>query len=209
MLLCFLQRNEWLSLRMIFHISEISKFFLGRVTMKGVLTVVLVLVVFSGCGGSRARQGTPVSLPPGPITIQNPIPYSPGNAVANNIKEECAIDQQLSHYIKEFGMEKGIEIREVAVLDTNGSGNNLKIEITHAISSGNAFIGHHKSTSIRGEFYDNGARLASFTGSRNSGGGAFAGFKGSCAVLGRTVKVLGEDIVNWLKQPSNNAHVGN
>ena len=176
--------------------------------MKIALTALLSLLVLSACGWSRARLGTPVTLPPGPITIQNTVPYSPGNAIANNIKQECGINQQLSDFMKEYAVEKGLELRGADVLDTSGPGNVLKIEITHAISAGNAFIGHRKSTSIRGELYDNGKLLASFTGSRNSGGGAFAGFKGSCSVLGRTVKVLGEDIVIWLKHPANNAHVG-
>ena len=94
-------------------------------------------------------------------------------------------------------------------MNTKGPGNMLKVEITSAYSAGNAFIGHRKSTAIRGELYDNGTLLASFTGSRVSGGGAWAGFKGSCSVLGRTVETLGQDIVAWLKKPSDNAHLGN
>jgi len=176
--------------------------------MKTALTVVLSILVLSGCGGSIARPGTSVTLTPGPITIQNTVPYSPGNAIANNIKNECVLDQQLADFIKESAAESGLELRGVDVIDTNGPGNILKLEITHAVSSGNAFIGHRKYTAIRGELFDNGKLLASFTGARNSGGGAFAGFKGSCAVLGRTVKALGNDIATWLKQPSNNAHLG-
>ncbi len=176
--------------------------------MKPTLPVIFSFFVLSACGGGSARLGTPVTLTPGPITIQNTVPFSPGNNIANNIKQECDLNQQLSAFIKEYATEKGVELRGVDVLDTSGSGNVVKIEITHAISMGNAFLGHRKSTSVKGELYDNGKLLASFTGGRNSGGGAFAGFKGSCAVLGRTVKVLGQDIATWLKQPSNNAHLG-
>lgn len=177
--------------------------------MKKVLAILLVLLFASACGGPKGRMGTPVTLPPGPITIQNSIPYTPGNTIADNIKQECDLTRQLADFIKESAVEKGLELRGVDVLDTSGPGNVLKIEITRAMSLGNAFIGHRKSTSVKGELYDNGKLLASFTGARNSGGGVFAGFKGSCSVLGRTVKVLGEDITAWLKQPSNNAHLPN
>jgi len=176
--------------------------------MKTALAVLLSFFVLSACGGGSARLGTPVTLTPGPITIQNTVPFSPGNHIANNIKQECDLNQQLAVFIKEYAIEKGVELRGVDVLDMSGPGNVLKIEITDSVSQGNAFIGHRKFTAIRGELFDNGKLLASFTGARNSGGGAFAGFKGSCAVLGRTVKALGEDIATWLKQPSNNAHLG-
>ncbi len=177
--------------------------------MKTALAIFLVLLVLSACGGSKGRKGTPVTLPPGPITIQNMVPYAPGNTIADNIKQECDLNRRLADFMKEAGIEQGLDLRGVDVLDINGPGNVLKIEITRAISSGNAFIGHRKSTSVKGELYENGKLLASFTGARNSGGGVFAGFKGSCSVLGRTVKVLGEDITAWLKQPSNNAHLPN
>ncbi len=176
--------------------------------MKPVLAVFLSFVVLSACGGGSARLGTPVTLPPGPITIQNTVPFIPGNHIANNIKQECDLNSQLSVFIKEYATENAVELRGVDALDTSEPGNVLKIEITHSVSQGNAFIGHRKYTAVRGELYDNGKLLASFTGARNSGGGAFAGFKGSCAVLGRTVKALGKDIATWLKQPSNNAHLG-
>ena len=149
-----------------------------------------------------------MTLTPGPITIQNTVPYRLGNSIAHNIKHECGLNQQLSDYIKESAEEKGVELRGADVIDTGGPGNILKLEITHAVSRGNAFTGHRKVTAVREELFDNGKLLASFTGSRNSGGGAFGGFKGSCAVLGRTVKILGKDIATWLKQPSNNAQLG-
>jgi hypothetical protein len=147
-------------------------------------------------------------MPPGPVTIQNEIPYWEGNTVANNIKQECPINRQLADFIKQYSAESGLDVRGTNDLDTGGAGNVLKIEITSAISEGNAFIGHRKSTTIRGQLYDNGNLLATFTGARISGGGAWAGFKGSCSVLGRTVEVLGKDVAAWLTQPTDNAHLG-
>jgi hypothetical protein len=39
-------------------------------------------------------------------------------------------------------------------------------------------------------------------------GGAFAGYKGSCSVLGRTIKAIGKDVAEWMKAPSKDAQLG-
>jgi len=53
-----------------------------------------------------------------------------------------------------------------------------------------------------------GLRVGSFEAARRTSGGMFAGFKSSCAVLGRAVKVLGQDTAKWMKKPSSNAELG-
>jgi len=69
-----------------------------------------------------------------------------------------------------------------------GKGRILYIEITNAISMGNPFMGHQKQVSVKGRLLEDGTEIGSFSGVRASMGGAFAGFKGSCSVLGRCVK---------------------
>jgi hypothetical protein len=77
-----------------------------------------------------------------------------------------------------------------------------------AVSMGNAFLGHQKFTKVRGTLLQDGTKVASFKARRNSMGGAFAGFKGSCSVLGRTVEAMGEDIATWLTDPRDGASLG-
>lgn len=84
----------------------------------------------------------------------------------------------------------------------------LVVEISDAVSRGNPFIGHRKSTSVRGNLYQDGVKVAAFRGECDSMGGAFGGFKGSCSVLGRTVKTLGSDIAAWLAKPVDDARLG-
>ncbi|WP_108062378.1 hypothetical protein [Poseidonibacter lekithochrous] len=69
------------------------------------------------------------------------------------------------------------------------------------VSNGNAFLGHNKSTRVKGVLYKEGNKIASFSGFS-------AGFKGSCSVLGRTVDALGEDISVWLKKTTMNDYIG-
>ncbi len=141
------------------------------------------------------------------VVMQESIPYAEDADVAKKIRTECVeLQKQLAQFTKEFAAENGVtvELGDIA----NASGRVLKVEISEAVSRGNAFIGHRKYTEIRGELSDNGKKIASFKGLRESMGGAFAGYKGSCSVLGRTVKALGKDIGMWLAKPEDGAELG-
>lgn len=142
------------------------------------------------------------------IKVARSIPYSEDAEIAGKIRRECQIQTQLADFIKEFGAKSGHSIQLLDAVDETMEGKVLVIEIRNAVSEGNAFLGHHKSTSAAGKLYENGEQVASFKALRNSMGGAFAGYKGSCSVLGRTVKVMGEDIAQWLSAPTEGALLG-
>jgi hypothetical protein len=142
------------------------------------------------------------------IKVARSIPYAEDAEIAGKIRRECQIQTQLADFIKEFGAKAGHDIQLVENVDPAGEGKVLVVEIRDAISEGNAFLGHRKRTSARGKLYENGEEIASFKAARNSMGGAFAGYKGSCSVLGRTVKVMGEDIAKWLSAPRMDAMLG-
>lgn len=138
------------------------------------------------------------------LQVQSPVPYAPDNDIADNIKAECTIDTQLAEFVKQYAGDVQLTSGPV---DT-GKGRALELEIVDAVSMGNAWMGHQKFTKVRGTLYEDGRKVASFKGRRNSMGGAFAGYKGSCSVLGRTVEALGSDIAEWLKSPKDGANIG-
>lgn len=197
--------------------------------MNKIFWVIVLLVGLSACGGNAARETT-TSAPKAKATatqaetqkeapaasmasgeairINIHIPYKKGGRIARNIKRECKLNIQLSQFIDEYADSYGINVVRASNVKKSDAGKVLIVEITDAISSGNAFIGHRKSTNIVGTLYNNGKSMGSFEGLRVSGGGAFGGFKGSCSVLGRTVKALGKDVANWLKNPRDNAFLG-
>lgn len=144
----------------------------------------------------------------GSLSIQRPVPYSKDGDIARKIREECKIDEQLADFLKEFAGKEGIEVAFSEQPVDPAKGRVLDLRITSAISLGNAFMGHQKSTTVAGTLHENGKQLGSFKARRQSMGGAFAGYKGSCAVLGRTVKVLAQDIASWLKSPTEGAELG-
>jgi hypothetical protein len=137
-----------------------------------------------------------------PVIIQSTIPYAADAKVAQKVRNECV---ELG---AEFGEKYEVEVQLSDTLDPSAKGRVLQMEITEAVSQGNAFIGHRKFSSARGTLYENGEKVASFEALRQSGGGAFAGYKGSCSVLGRTVKAMGKDVAQWLQAPTDNAALG-
>ncbi len=142
------------------------------------------------------------------INILKVTPYSEDSMIAKNIKEECHIQTQLPEFISQYATDKGMVIKLENKVNPKDKGKTLDVEITDAVSRGNAFLGHRKSITIQGTLWGNGSKIGTFKGRRVSGGGFLGGFKGSCSVLGRTIKALGRDVAVWLESPSMNARLG-
>lgn len=136
------------------------------------------------------------------VRIAESIPYQDESMIDHRITSECtAIGSIMSESLAGTAQEKGIEVVRTAD-DLAAGGDYAKIEIVNAVSYGNAFIGHAKGITVSAELFRNGKSVHKTSFNRNSGGGFFGGFKGSCAVLNRTAKVLGKDMAVWLKQKS-------
>ena len=139
------------------------------------------------------------------IKVQETVPFSEDNDISDNIKTECRLGKELAGFVKQYA---NVPVELVDGPLQTDSGHVLQLTITDAVSVGNAWMGHQKFTKIKGTLFENGKKVASFKARRNSMGGAFAGFKGSCAVLSRTVEALGEDVGGWLKNPRDGATIG-
>lgn len=189
--------------------------------MKASLLALAIIVALSACNSGKGNvkkeetsstgSTTPnanIASPSGSIDVATLIPYSKDNTVAENIKNECKLNAKLSQFIESFSEKNGVQINRSDAVDHKIAQNALLVEITDAVSERTAFLGHKKSTSISGKLYKNGEFISSFEGRRVTGGGAFGGYKGSCAVLNRTVKALGKDVARWLKNPVNKARIG-
>ena len=164
---------------------------------KSALSIILLAGSFSGFTAAD------------PVVVQSVIPYAADSKIAQNIRNECTkLGSQFATFTKEFGKKFEVEVQLSETLDTSAKGRVLQMEITEAVSMGNAFMGHQKFAAARGTLYENGEKVASFEARRQSMGGAFAGYKGSCSVLGRTMKAMGKDVAQWLKTPTDNAALG-
>ncbi|MCR6628349.1 MAG: hypothetical protein NVV67_19560 [Pseudoxanthomonas sp.] len=141
------------------------------------------------------------------FTAQRSVPFAEDSIVAGNIKRECPIGTQLTDALVRFASAGGHRVELVETLDT-ASGQALKLEFHDAQSAGNAWMGHRKSVTVKGWLYRDGQQVAKFVARRNSGGGFAGGFKGSCAVLERTVNAIGKDVAGWLNNPVDGGQLG-
>lgn len=137
--------------------------------------------------------------------MQSPVPYVEDNDISDNIKTECALPQRFADYVKKAS---SVPIEFISGPVDTSMGRTLQLEIVDAVSMGNPWLGHQKFTKVRGTLYQDGQKVAGFKGRRNSMGGAFAGYKGSCSVLDRTIEALGQDIGQWLANPVDGTNLG-
>lgn len=173
--------------------------------MKQFVTSVLLVLIVLGCAANNPNlkaNGASATI------IDAEIPFQKGVAIQSSIKRECDIQKQLSEYIQKYAIDRGIEVIRKEQVEKNIKGKVLLVNITNAVSLGNPWTGHRKYTSIKGILYNNGKEDSVFTATRTTKGGAFSGFKGSCTVLNRTIKVLGSDVSRWLLHPVDGAHLG-
>jgi hypothetical protein len=126
-----------------------------------------------------------------------------GTAVADNIKTQCSLaETQREAVVKELAAA-GVTVQAAASDAPPAKGRFLQLRIESAISAGNAFTGHRKQVTTSAHLFENGKEIAQTTQSRDSMGGAFGGYKGSCNVLRRCAIVVGKDIAAWVKtQPA-------
>jgi hypothetical protein len=140
------------------------------------------------------------SAPLSAIVVSSDIPYGNENRIANNVVDECSeLGKQFSNSFVKYAKEQKIDVvqTEQALPE---KGRVIKLFIDDVYSGGNAFIGHRKSATVRAELVFDGKVVATTSKTRNSAGGVFGGFKGSCSVLEHTVNTLGSDVAKWLKQ---------
>ena len=122
-----------------------------------------------------------------------------GTAIAENIKNECKLSETQSEAVLKQLAAAGIPAQAAGSDAVPASGRYLQLRIESAMSAGNAFTGHRKQVTTSARLFENGKEVAQTTLSRDSSGGAFGGYKGSCNVLRRCAIVLGKDIAGWVR----------
>ena len=170
--------------------------------------VVLTIFVVTGCGRAKPKAKPIANLTNQTVVMKAKIPFKEGAYIKNAIRTECTLGSQLATYTKKYAGKNKVNVVLNSSATKKDSHYYLDLTISNAISEGNAFIGHNKSTQVQGTLYKDGTKLASFNGQRTSRGGFGGGYRSSCSILGRTADALGKDIALWLKAPTPNAFFG-
>jgi hypothetical protein len=137
--------------------------------------------------------------------VQRSIAFAEGSGASDAVRNECALETKVPDFIKQFAGDS-VELVDAA-LDPR-KGRVLKMEITEVHAPGGGAYSGPKWMTVKGELLENGKPLGSFRAKRFSTGGAFGGFKGTCAIIGRCTKAIGQDIAGWLRSPTRDAELG-
>jgi hypothetical protein len=137
----------------------------------------------------------------GDLTILKPIEFGEDALVRDAVRAECQLQTRLPDFIAEYAKK---HIQNIAFSDSVSDktpGRVLIVKITDVTETGNAWTGRSSALTIRAELREDGKVTGTFRSRRSTQGGAFGGYKGSCAFLGRCAKTLGMDIAKWLENP--------
>jgi hypothetical protein len=138
-----------------------------------------------------------------PVKVARTISFAAGSVIRPQVQDECALQTKIPTFLAEYSSDV-----ELVDGDPGTEGRVLTIEITAAHAPGGGAFSGPKSVSVSGVLKENGATIGNFRAARYSTGGAFGGWKGTCAIVGRCAKTLGKDIAIWLKNPGKDSLLG-
>jgi len=127
-----------------------------------------------------------------------PAVFGPNVQVVDSVKRECELEEKVDEWVYESVSKKYPGTARARKSGDAGNGKVLKLTITSVIGVGGGAYSGAKSMTVQAELIEGGKVVASTTKNRSSGGGAFGGMKGTCAIFGRVAKALGADVAAWL-----------
>ena len=139
------------------------------------------------------------------VKIQRSIPFASTAQVPAAVKESCQLQTKVPEFVSQSA---GGSVQLVDGALNRKVGRVLEMEITEVHAPGGGAFSGPKWLSVKGELYDRGKQIGSFRAKRYTTGGAFGAFKGTCSIIGRCTKAIGEDIAKWLAAPTANAEIG-
>lgn len=148
--------------------------------------------------------GVSAAVAGGPVTIPESVPYATDASIKDAIKTECDLGRGLSrsllHYAREFDVT--IEVAPATTESTPGRALTLKI-VSAEGNPGGRWTGG-KAVTVEGKLYEQGNAIGSFTARRVTKSGYRL-----CDALDKDVRVIGVDILKWLRKPEMNSTLGN
>jgi hypothetical protein len=158
--------------------------------------LVIVISSFTLLSVSLAQADT--------VTISQVTPFADDSDVSDNVKRECKIQERLPKYIKSYAKRHTEVVFTTEPLDSL-EGKVLHLEFEHVFAPGGGGYSGAKSVAVVGELKENGEVIASLTADRAA---LFGMVPGTCSMLKRVAKKLGQDIGNWLEAPEMDAMLG-
>ena len=138
------------------------------------------------------------------VTISEFTPFAEDSGATDNVKEECKMEERIPKYLKSEAKKVADVVFTTEPLE-NVEGKVLYMEITHVFAPGGGGYSGAKNVEVEGELRENGEVIASFTADRAA---LFGMTPGTCSMLKRVAKKIGEDVAEWLEAPEMDAMLG-
>ena len=138
------------------------------------------------------------------ITLAESIPFSEFSGATDKVRNECKFQTRLPAYVKSAAKRKIDVVLSKESLD-DVEGKVLVLEITNVYAPGGGGYSGSKNATVSGELKENGDVIGSFTARRRT---LIGMMPGTCSMLKRVSKKLGQDIADWLRAPTMEATVG-
>jgi len=142
------------------------------------------------------------------ITISRQANFAQNLNVPDAVRAECDLPNKVSKFVHDYSQKSFDKVVLADNVSAKTAGKALSMKITDVLGTGGGAWSGYKQVTVEGTLWENGKVIGNFRGTRYSGGGAFGGYKGTCAILGRCTKAIGKDVASWLLSPSMNAKLG-
>ena len=119
-------------------------------------------------------------------TLVTPVTYASEASVVQKVRQECQLENRLAS-----------DINAALVNTTTPAGKSLRVTILDVMGVGGGAWSGPKAISLRVELLNGDKVERSTRLTRTTTGGAFGGFKGTCAMLERDSATLGKDVARW------------
>ena len=138
------------------------------------------------------------------VTVSELTPFADDSGATENVKRECGMEERLPKYLKSYA-KKHTDIVFSSDPVESAEGKVLVMQFTHVYAPGGGGYSGAKSVEVEGELLENGEVIGSFTVDRAA---MFGMTPGTCSMLKRVTKKMGEDIATWLEAPEMDAMLG-
>jgi hypothetical protein len=144
----------------------------------------------------------------GSITVSKQAAFDPRLSVPDAVRAECDLPNKVSRFVQEYSQKGFDKVTLADRVSASTPGQALALKIVGLTGTGGGAWSGPKHVTVEGTLWENGKVKGTFTATRYSGGGAFGGYKGTCAILGRCTKAIGKDVASWLQAPTMHAKLG-
>ena len=138
------------------------------------------------------------------VTISQSIPFSEDSGVSDSVRNECKFETRLPDYLKK-AVKRSIDVVLSKEPLEDADGKVLFLEVTNVYGLGGGAFSGSKSAIVSGELKEDGEVIGSVTVRRHS---IIGMMPGTCSILKRIAKKIGEDIATWLSEPTMDAKLG-